>query len=128
MDVRPIDANALAEVINEMIADYTEDNALTFFKLGIRGGLNDAYRAVINFPTLDYVPLHQWINVNDRLPERECVALVCGKRGGIYTAEYRMFDIFGKKDPHWHKLNSKSHWCEPTHWMPLPKPPKEEEK
>ncbi len=57
MEVRPIDANALAEVLNEMIADYTEFQSGGFFAHGIRKGLNDAYRATINFPTLDYAPV-----------------------------------------------------------------------
>ena len=59
-----------------------------------------------------------WIPVSERLPEREKVVLVCGSRGGIYTAFY-------KGSRYWHKLNSRSHFCEPTHWMPLPEPPKE---
>lgn len=62
-----------------------------------------------------------WIPVSERLPEEEGVVLVCGSRGGIYTAEFRR-----RGDYFWfHKLNSKCHHCEPTHWMPLPKRPGE---
>lgn len=58
----------------------------------------------------------RWIPVTERLPERGKVVLACGSRGGIYTAFY-------KGSRYWHKLNSRSHFCEPTHWMPLPEPP-----
>ena len=67
-----------------------------------------------------------WIPVTERLPEECGVFLVCGNRRGIYTAEFRKFSDFGGEYPHWHKLNSKNHHCEPTHWMPLPEPPKGE--
>ena len=72
------------------------------------------------------VTVQEWISVKDRLPEECGVFLVCGNRGGIYTAEFRKFSDFGGEYPHWHKLNSKNHHCEPTHWMPLPQPPKPE--
>ena len=63
-----------------------------------------------------------WIPVSERLPEHGKVVLVCGKRGAIYTAWCNSLH----KNPGWHKLNSKNHYCDPTHWMPLPEMPKEE--
>ena len=64
-----------------------------------------------------------WIPVTERLPEEGEIVLVCGSRKGIYTAEFRRSGEY-----HWfHKLNSKYHHCDPTHWMPLPEPPKEGE-
>ena len=60
----------------------------------------------------------EWIPVTERLPESDVVVLVCGSRGGVYTAYMHC-------PGYWHKLNSKSHYCNPTHWMPLPEPPKE---
>ena len=68
----------------------------------------------------------KWISVKDRLPEKCGRFLVYGSRGGIYTAEFRKFGDLGGEYPHWHKLNSKNHRCDPTHWMPLPEPPKGE--
>ena len=59
----------------------------------------------------------KWIPVTERLPEGLGNVLVCGERGGIYVASY------GYRG--WHKVNSKTHYCNPTHWMPLPEPPKE---
>lgn len=65
-----------------------------------------------------------WIPVTDRLPGTGEIVLVYGKRGGIYTAEHN-------RNARWPgsfwKLNGKSHHCEPTHWMPLPEPPKEDD-
>ena len=61
----------------------------------------------------------KWISVEERLPENEGVVLVCGNRGGIYTAELRRNGGY----TWFHKLNSKSHYCDPTHWMPLPELP-----
>lgn len=63
----------------------------------------------------------KWIPVTERLPGAGEIVLVYGKRGGIYTAEHnRNARCTGS---FW-KLNSKSHHCEPTHWMQLPKAPK----
>lgn len=61
----------------------------------------------------------KWIPVEEDQPVDGAVVLVYGKRGGIYTAE------FMRNGGHYwfHKLNSKNHHCEPTHWMPLPEPP-----
>ena len=61
----------------------------------------------------------KWIPVTERLPEAGDTVLVCGSRGGVYTA-------YMYRPNFWHKLNSKSHYCNPTHWMPLPEPPKGE--
>ena len=62
----------------------------------------------------------RWIAVEEEQPADGDVVLVYGKRGGIYTAE-----CYRRGEYYWfHKLNSKNHHCEPTHWMPLPKPPK----
>lgn len=63
------------------------------------------------------VTVQTWIPATERLPEDGETVLVYGSRGGVYTAYH------GRA---WHKLNSKIHYCNPTHWMPLPKPPKEE--
>lgn len=65
----------------------------------------------------------KWIPVTERLPELGKYVMVYGNRGGIYTAYLSRYwpdsDYIA-----WHKLNSKNHHCEPTHWMPLPEPPK----
>jgi len=64
--------------------------------------------------------MSEWIDVNEKLPERGEPVLVYGSRGGIYTAVYGNRGGFSNQ---WWKLNSNSHYCNPTHWMPLPEPP-----
>ena len=58
-----------------------------------------------------------WIPCSDRLPDDDTVVLVCGAKGGIYTAIHNnsKATFYG-----WWKLNSKSHYCDPIAWMPLP--------
>ena len=60
-----------------------------------------------------------WIPVTERLPEEEEVVLVWGG-ASVYTA--KRHNKYGGLM--WWKLNSKQHYCNPTHWMPLPEPPK----
>ena len=60
-----------------------------------------------------------WISVKDRLPENENPVLVFGGKS-IYTAVYGNRGGYSNQ---WWKLNSKTHYCNPTHWMPLPSPP-----
>lgn len=63
-----------------------------------------------------------WISVKDRLPEDDAMYLVYGRNGyGIAFAVY-----YG--DGEWlicDDLTNITRFV--THWMPLPKPPKEEE-
>lgn len=66
------------------------------------------------------VTIQRWIPVTERLPEVGKIVLVYGSRGGIYTARLERDGRYAD----WHKLNSKTHYCKPTHWMPLPEPPK----
>ena len=86
-------------------------------------GLEMETEGIADYLSNNGVVAIEWIPVTERLPEEVGRFLVYGNRGGIYTAEFRKFGDFGGEYPHWHKLNSKSHYCEPTHWMPLPEPP-----
>ena len=63
-----------------------------------------------------------WIPVTERLPEEEEVVLVFGG-ASVYTA--KRHNKYGELM--WWKLNSRWHYCNPTHWMPLPEPPKDGE-
>ena len=65
---------------------------------------------------------HCWIPVTERLPKYGERVLVFGGFT-MYVAYYDKNRYGGES---WHKLNSKSHYCNPTHWQPLPQPPKEE--
>lgn len=98
----------VAEQVCGTIADHLIANGVTISKMETVAKDN-------NVPS-------KWIPVTERLPEHGEVVLVFGSRGGVYTA------VFNKPGQYrgWHKLNSKSHYCDPTHWMPLPQPPKGE--
>ena len=85
--------------------------------------INKTFAAMIdNIPAANAVEQPRWIPVTERLPEDGERVLVFG---GVtmYVAYYGRNRYGGES---WHKLNSKSHYCSPTHWMPLPEPPKEE--
>lgn len=69
----------------------------------------------------------RWISVTERLPEKMQYVLVRYQNNDMAVASW-----FGG-DEHirfWRAMTDEG-WCadcdtEPTHWMPLPKPPKEE--
>ena len=90
----------------ELLECYTEKNNLG----------HTPYQIVSNLPSAG----PKWIPVEERLPKEDEVVLVFGGRS-IYTAYYGENRWGGIG---WHKLNSKYHNCSPTHWMPLPEPPK----
>ncbi len=69
------------------------------------------------------VDAQDWIPVTERLPEDNTVVLVCGKSGGVYTAIHNNSKTWTRG---WWKMNSRNHHCNPTAWMPLPKPYKME--
>ena len=65
-----------------------------------------------------------WISFDERFPDDsllEKAIIVCIKNR---WNEQRIDTV------HWHgneqRLNAAWFWCDVTHWMPLPKPPKEE--
>lgn len=63
-----------------------------------------------------------WISVKDRLPEDGQVVLVIMPKGTVTLGGIR------KKTQTWDVFLDMAIWtAEPTHWMPLPAPPKEEE-
>jgi hypothetical protein len=73
----------------------------------------------------------EWISVKDRLPETYPQRCLIFNKKGIGILEYR--NIENGKYPFWMSLPSTNgHSCQignpnllPTHWMPLPEPPKE---
>lgn len=66
------------------------------------------------------VTVQEWIPVSVDLPAIREKVLVYGSHGGIYTA----YLVQGKPFPEWHKVGGKNSYCNPTHWMHRPKPPK----
>ena len=70
-------------------------------------------------------PQNEWVSVEERLPEDKQIVLFHQKNGFIYCAEY----FAGNKllSPAWFIDNDCWEVGEVTHWMPLPKSPKEDE-
>ena len=77
-----------------------------------------------------YMPLPKWISVKDELPEPETAVLAAFDDGEVWSlwqkwgeAEHEE-SLWYPKD--WNDENRDYDWHLVTHWMPLPKPPKEE--
>ena len=71
----------------------------------------------------------EWISVEDRLPEySKHVLVVWGKDRHVAAgAVYPITRHIGKDSPiddRWFLYPSRSGGIKPTHWMPLPEPPK----
>ena len=63
------------------------------------------------------VTVHEWISVDDRLPEDGDVVISCTNKNFVYAGE-----LIGDT---WF-LDNDSWTATVTHWMPLPHPPKGE--
>lgn len=61
---------------------------------------------------------HKWIPVTERLPDNQCDVL-CDDEGRVVVGYYTDEKVG------WHDLHSYKIY--PTHWMPLPEPPKDGE-
>ena len=67
----------------------------------------------------------RWIPVAERLPESEGTYLVYTERGTVYASHFYEKKVFRDdyvREPQWCQRGK----VKVTHWMPLPKPPKEE--
>ena len=62
----------------------------------------------------------EWISVNDRVPE-DLQVVLCHNKEGFFIACFRhRFKMEPWFQPYDDSIND-----DPTHWMPLPKPPEE---
>lgn len=68
-------------------------------------------------PAVDVVPRQQWVDVNDRLPRMMEIVMTYSPRNGF------SFGVFTEVGWFHRKLSE-----DPTYWMPLPEPPKEDGK
>ena len=69
----------------------------------------------------EFIEQNRWIPVSERLPRTKGKYLVCGKKGGIYIAEFVCESVNGTPiGPWWHATGR---YCpEPIAWRPLPQP------
>ena len=65
-----------------------------------------------------------WININDRLPEPRKTVLVATESGLVIPAWLPTYQTEGRVRFLSDTLAAEIH--APTHWMPLPEPPKED--
>ena len=63
------------------------------------------------------VTVQEWISVDDRLPEKDEIVIICTDENFIYAGELVGDTWF---------LDNDSWTATVTHWMPLPQPPKGE--
>ena len=65
---------------------------------------------------IDELKNHEWISVNDRMPEHRAMYITCDE---LNIVEATMFD--GNEDAVWNTVAG----TKVMHWMPLPEPPEE---
>ena len=67
------------------------------------------------------ITVQEWVSVNDRLPEESGIYIVTANDGHAHRVSFVQWQ---KKNRMWNLTGARSYW-RVTHWMPLPKPPKE---
>ncbi|MES1923499.1 hypothetical protein MHBO_005075 [Bonamia ostreae] len=126
---RLIDANDFMAVIKKhdyLLVDDINSKDVGMFTIGIQQAVDEA-------PTIE-PPVPQWTSVEIGLPEdfykeiyaENQVPCVTVTNGYWIAMAYHANDIWVFAEATNAKI--KIDWTEITHWMPLPKPPKEETK
>lgn len=124
--MRPIDADAFITdtIKNKRFVFHTRDIVNDAFIAETVYG--DLLAAVNNMPTIDVMPA--WVSAADRLPDdgKEVLCWYRNTDGGraVVCGRYSL-----RISPHWETdIDNNEEYIpveEVTHWMPLPKPPKE---
>ena len=115
--IEPIDRAELRATIQKWIDAHTDVDDTD----GV-GLLEDVLWEINAQPTL--TPQNEWISADEKLPENGQIVLSHQKDGFIYCAEY----FVGRElmSPEWFIDNDSWNAKVVTHWMPLPKSPKED--
>ncbi len=112
MTVRPIDA---VQVLNDINLHH-KPTPVSEFESGFNQGLNQAMWIITHAPTLP--PPNEWVSVEERLPEEKQRVIVRCERVGTSVGWILWGNWMTDIGPGAGKV---------THWMPLPKSPKEDE-
>ena len=123
--MRLIDADALADKLEQIISDYTSHGMYP-----AAFDIRYATEMVEDMPTL--TPPNEWISVEDEIPSDDddgleffCMTNATGKGGGVLPLEWEVATIRGKTVRRWRWLNRISPWTV-TNWMKRPAPPEKE--
>ena len=118
--MRVIDASRFGEIMEQWRKDCLEDNDTQGADI-----ISDVILQLDDMPTL--TTPSEWVIVGERLPEKKQDVLMLFGAGNMAVGW--LYDI----DEHttfWCAYTDDGFYtdcdCVPTHWMPLPKPPKEE--
>ena len=91
-------------------------------------GWNACLKSVLQQPTADVVEV-KWIDVNERLPERDGETVLCYVKNSSTEGETCVVGCIQQRK-HWFLqicnigvASFPNHYWKVTHWMPLPEPP-----
>lgn len=68
--------------------------------------------------------MSEWISVEDRLPKYACDVICYHKITGRFIGWLELLDPNIKDCHQWNNWEGERGIVPPTHWMPLPEPPK----
>ena len=111
---------SLCPYYNDPTCEVLEDEALTYIQQ-LENQIGELAEKISQLE----VAQPKWISVNERLPDAQTPVLTLGRRGSIgigFTTT-----TSGVIDGHIY-FYSRYGDSQPTHWMPLPMPPKEIDK
>ena len=117
MAIRPIDGEELLGITRLLDTDVVRQSKTASWLL------DQVLHDIQAMPTL--TPPNEWVSVEERLPNDKQIVLFRQKNGFIYCAEY--FAGNSLCSPSWFIDCDCWEAKEVTHWMPLPKSPKEDE-
>lgn len=105
------------------------DEFMKNFDKEIENGATDAFDAVEDAleetPTIEAEPVKQeWIDVHDRLPDKDTLVLCVGAKGGMFLGFVRY--LYGDDKTAYVRVPNARGGRYAAFWMPLPEPPKEE--
>lgn len=105
------------ESLEEMVGEATDKNYAARLNSQAK-----VYHAII--PDLNAIE-DKWIPVSERMPEfNESVLVFCRVYGRFLATYEHIGDFKGEKFGNWRDFKGHLGILPPTHWMPLPTPPK----